>query len=174
MKRIILIYGLIIGTVFCANIGFMVYWMYYNSEIKCNDVLGYAVMVLVFSLIFFGIRNYRNRYMGGYITFGKAFKTGSLIALLASTMYVVCWLFCYYLFIPDFIDVYADYVLKNCTADNLAGKTQEMANLKEMYKNPFFVILITYAEVLPIGIIVALISALILKKKPRLEDPLKA
>lgn len=64
--------------------------------------------------------------------------------------------------------------LKNCTADNLAAKTQEMANLKEMYKNPFFVILITYAEVLPIGIIVALISALILKKKPRLEDPLKA
>jgi hypothetical protein len=75
MKRIILIYGLIIGTVFCANIGFMVYWMYYNSEIKGNDVLGYAVMVLVFSLIFFGIRNYRNRYMGGFILHsGKPLK----------------------------------------------------------------------------------------------------
>ncbi|MEC3880294.1 DUF4199 domain-containing protein [Parapedobacter sp. 10938] len=165
MKKVVLIFGLVIGAVFCANIGFMIYWMYHNPDLKGNDIVGYAAMVLVFSLIFFGTRNYRNKYLDGYITFGKAFKTGALIALVGSTIYVLVWLFCYYLFVPDFMDVYSDYVLKNCTEDDLPAKTKEMANFKEMYKNPIFVILITYSEVLPIGLAVALISALILKKK---------
>ena len=40
-----------------------------------------------------------------------------------------------------------------------------MAEFKEMYKNPLFVIVVSFGEVLPVGLIVALISALILKKK---------
>lgn len=169
MKKVVLIFGLIIGLVFCANIGFMVYWMYHNPDLKSNDIVGYAVMVLVFSLIYFGTRNYRNKYLDGYITFGKALKTGALIALVGSTIYVLAWLFSYYLFVPDFMDVYTDYVLKNCAVEDLPAKTKEMANFKEMYKNPFFVILITYSEVLPIGLIVALVSALILKRKQKAQ-----
>ncbi len=165
MKKIVLVFGLIIGVVFCANIGFMIYWMYHNPDLKSNDIVGYAAMVVVFSLIYFGTRNYRNKHLGGYITFGKAFKTGTLIALVGATIYVLAWLFSYYLFVPDFMDVYTDYVLKNCTPDDLPAKTKEMANFKEMYKNPFFVILITYSEVLPVGLVVALVSALILKRK---------
>lgn len=165
MKKVVLTYGLVIGAVFCANIGFMIYWMYDNPDLKSSEIVGYAIMVLVFSLIFFGTRNYRNKYLDGYITFGKAFKTGALIALVGSTLYVLAWLFSYYLFVPDFMDVYSDYVLKNCTPEDLPAKTKEMATFKELYKNPLFVILITYSEVLPIGIIVAVISALILKKK---------
>ncbi len=172
MKKIVLVFGLIIGAVFCANIGFMIYWMYHNPNLKGNDIVGYAAMVLVFSLIFFGTRNYRNKHLSGYITFGKAFKTGVLIALVGSTIYVLAWLFSYYLFVPDFMDVYSDYVLKNCTPDDLPAKTKEMANFKEMYKNPLFVILITYSEVLPIGLVVALVSALILKKKQNTQTSL--
>lgn len=165
MKKVVLIFGLIIGAVFCANIGFMVYWMYHNPDLKSNDIVGYAIMVLVFSLIFFGTRNFKNKYLGGIISFGKAFKTGALIALVGSTIYVIAWLFSYYTFVPDFMDIYTDYVLKNCAAEDLPAKTIEMAKFKEMYKNPFFVILITYAEVLPIGLVVALVSALVLKKQ---------
>ncbi|MEQ8470752.1 MAG: DUF4199 domain-containing protein [Marinoscillum sp.] len=168
MKKVVLIFGLVIGAVFCANIGFMLYWLYQNPNLKSNDIVGYAAMVLVFSLIFFGTRNYRNKYLDGYISFGKAFKTGALIALVGSTIYVLAWLVSYYLFVPDFIDVYTEYVLKNCAQDDLSAKTKEMANLKEMYQNPLFVILITYSEVLPIGLVVALVSSLILKKKKNL------
>ena len=63
------------------------------------------------------------------------------------------------------MDVYSDYVLKNCTPEDLPAKTKEMADFKELYKNPLFVILITFSEVLPIGLVVALVSALILKRK---------
>jgi len=175
MKKSILIFGAISGALLCTNGLIMVNMCYANPGFESNDVLGYAALVLMFSLIFFGIRNYRNKFSGGYVTFGKAFKTGALIALLASTIYVVAWLFYYYLAVPDFIDQYTLHVLadatrKGATPAELAQTTQEMAQFKEMYKNPVFVVLITYVEVLPIGLVVALISALILRRKPKAQS----
>lgn len=164
MKKTVWIIGLIIGLILCVNMVVMVR-MVYSGTMKGNDFFGYAMLVIVFSLIFLGVRNYRNKQLDGYISFGKAFRTGALMALVASTMYVVVWLFYYYLLVPDFMDVYASCVLKNCTPSDLPAKTAEMEQFKAMYKNPLFVVLITYAEVLPIGLVVALVSALILKKK---------
>ncbi|GAB2794295.1 hypothetical protein GCM10027275_44230 [Rhabdobacter roseus] len=172
MKRNVLIFGLVLGTILCANMIYMVNLCYTNPDFKSTDVVGYTALVVIFSLIFFGIRNYRNKELGGVISFGKAFKVGTFIALVGSTMYVLVWLFYYYLFVPDYLDVYIPHVLKeaaqNGTSD-LAAKTQEMENFKQMYANPLFVVLITYFEVLPIGLVVALISALVLKKKNTLE-----
>lgn len=167
MKKNVLVSGLVIGVILCINMIWMVNLLYTNPDIKTNDALGYVVMVVVFSIIFFGVRNYRNKWLGGVISLGKAFKTGVLIALVASTMYVVVWLFYYYLFVPDWLDAYIEFCLKQTPESELAAKTHEMENLKEMYKNPVFVILITYSEVLPVGLVVAFISALILKKKRR-------
>lgn len=165
MKRNVLVFGLVIGTILCANMIVMVNLMYTNSYGKGNDVLGYAAMVVLFSLIFFGVRNYRNKELAGFMSFGMAFKVGALIALVGSSMYVVVWLFYYYLFVPDFIEVYTSYVLEQCSRADLPEKTAEMTNFKEMYKNPLFVVLITYSEVLPVGLAVALVSALFLKKR---------
>jgi hypothetical protein len=169
MKKIVWIFGLVIGTILISVMIYMVNLMYTNPDFKGNEIAGYAAMVVLFSLIFFGVRNYRNKQLDGVISFGKAFKTGFLIALVASTVYVVVWLFYYYLFVPDFFDVYMSYVLKETPPAELAAKTSEMESFKEMYRNPLFVILFTYAEVLPVGLLVALISSFILKKKKALE-----
>lgn len=170
MKRVVTIFGLILGTLLAGNGLYMARLCYTNPDFHSNDVLGYTIMVVVFSFTFFGIKNYRDKDLGGTITFGQAFKTGALIALVGATTYVAVWLFYYYLFIPDFIDHYSLHVLKEAsregaTAAELAGKSKEMTDFKEMYKNPLFVVLITYAEVLPIGLIVALVSSFILKRK---------
>lgn len=167
MKRNVWIFGLVIGVVLAANMVVMINMMYSSDSMKGNDVVGYAAMVVMFSLIFFGVRNYRNKQLGGYITFGKALKMGVLTALVGSTVYVAVWLFFYYLFVPDFMDVYAGHVLKNCSPNDVAAKTAEMAKFKEMYKNPLFVVLLTYMEILPVGLVVALISALVLKRKKK-------
>lgn len=169
MKRNVLLYGSIIGIILCVNMVLMVNVIYNNPTVKANDIVGYAAMVVMFSLIFFGVRNYRNKQPDGLITFGKALKTGALIALVGSTIYVIVWLFYYYLFVPDFIDAYTKRVLNTCSPSDLASKTKEMANFKEMYKNPLFVILITYFEVLPVGLAVTLVSALILKKSRKIN-----
>lgn len=46
----------------------------------------------------------------------------------------------------------------------MQAKTITMADFKAMYKHPFFVILITYQEVLPAVSAMAPVSALILRK----------
>ncbi len=170
MKKNVLISGFIIGAILCANIFYTVNLCYTNPDFKGNMFLGFAAMIIAFSPIFFGVRNYRNKQFNGEISFGKAFQAGALIALTASTLYVVAWLFYYYLFVPDFIDQYTVHVLKNADASDLAAKNKEMAELKEMYKNPVLIVLITYMEVLPVGLIVALVSSLILKKKHQLPE----
>lgn len=145
---------------------------YQQADFEGNDVLGYAAMIIAFSFIFVGIKNFRDKHNGGLITFGKAFKIGLYITLIASTMYVVVWLIDYYLFIPDFMEKYEAHVIKEtresgASQADIAKKASEMAKFKDMYRNPLFVVLITYSEVFPIGIIITLISALILKRKSR-------
>lgn len=172
MKKTSAIYGLIMGAILVANLIYMTILCYNNPDFKGNDVVGYAVMIIVFSMIFVAVKQIRDKQNNGFISFSRAFKTGLLITFIASTMYVVIWLFDYYLFIPDFIDRYTVHVLKNAKADGasaaeISKKAAEMANFKEMYKNPLFVVLITYAEVFPIGLLISLISAFILKRKPR-------
>ena len=174
MKKNILIFGSIVGLLLTANMIVMTIKCTNNPEFESNDVLGYSAMIIVFSFIFFGIKNFRDKQNNGVITFGQAFKMGFLMSLLASTIYVVVWLVHYNVFVPEFIDKYTHHVLymgklKGLTETELASKANEMAEFKEMYKNPLFVILLTYAEVLPLSTIVALISAVILRRKPGLE-----
>src|SRR5690606_20569595 len=160
MKKNILIFGTILGAILAGHCVYMMDMLIANPDLTTNDVVGYVAMVVVFSLTFFGIRNYRNRHLGGYISLGQAFKTGALIALLASTIYVVVGLGYYYLFAPEFLDKYGEHVLsmasrRGATPAELEARASELAQFKELYKNPLFAILISYAEVLPIGLVVA-------------------
>jgi len=174
MRKNVFIFGSIAGLIITSN---MVYWSTVctrNPEFESNDALGYAGMIIAFSFIFFGIKGYRDKQNEGVITFGQAFKMGFFMALVASTMYVAVWLIHYHFFVPGFMDSYVQHVLyeaklKGLTEGELEQKAKEMAQFKEMYKNSLFVILVSYAEVLPIATIIALISALILKRKPGLD-----
>jgi len=133
-------------------------------------LIGYASMLIAFSLVFVGIRRYRDQYNGGAISFGKAFKVGFLIVLVASTMYVGSWLIDNFFFMPDFGEKFAARTLEELKASGASQavidkKTAEMASFTQMYRNPIINALITYSEILPMGLIVTFISSLIIKKK---------
>ena len=173
MKKNILIYGLASGLIVSILMLFTISYMSYcagNVDYDTSMVIGYASMLLAFSLVFIGIRNYRDKYNAGIISFGKAFKIGMMMVLIASTIYVIAWLIDYYFFIPDFMDKISAHELdklkaSGATAVEIDKQTKEMADFATMYKNPFFNAMITYVEILPVGLIVTLISALILKRK---------
>lgn len=174
MKKTVLLYGLIMGAIITSSMVYIAWLCYNNPYMETNDTVGYAAMLVIFSIIFVGIKSYRDKESDGYVTFGKAFKVGLLITLLSATIYVVTWLIMYYGFIPDFLDKYTLHVLNKAKTDGLSAaeiqaKVVEMAEFKEMYKNPLMVILITYAEALPVGIFVTLVSSLILKRNPKTQ-----
>ena len=56
------------------------------------------------------------------------------------------------------------------TAAAIAQKKAEMDNFVETYKNPLINILLTYSEILPLGLIASLITALILKRKRPVDN----
>ncbi|MGM9512197.1 DUF4199 domain-containing protein [Larkinella sp. GY13] len=169
MKKIILVCGLIAGLIITAMMVTTTAVCYHTEAFESNMVLGYASMLLAFSLIFVGVKNFRDQYNGGVISFGKGFKIGLYITLIASTIYVVVWLIDYYVFMPDFMDRYTAHVLKEAriegaTSAELAKQADEMQSYKDMYKNPVMVILLTYSEVIPVGLVVSLLCALFLKR----------
>src|SRR5436190_10057891 len=114
MKKNIIIYGLIAGIVVSVLMLASVNYVSYckgNVDYDTSMLIGYASMLIAFSLVFVGIRNYRDKYNGGVISFGKAFKIGIMIVLIASTIYVGAWLIDYFFFIPDFAEKYSAHML---------------------------------------------------------------
>jgi hypothetical protein len=172
MKKLVFVYGIIAGLIVTAMMAFSTGYFCTKGDFEGGMIYGYASMILAFSMIFVGIRSYRNNHNEGIISFGKAFKIGLYISLISSTIYVVGWLINYYFFIPDFMDKYAAAMIAKAKASGmdaaeLAKQTAQMAQMKEWYKNPFFIILMTYVEILPVALLISLIAALILKRKQK-------
>ena len=172
MQKNIIIYGLTAGIVVSVLMVFNINYVSQSGNVDYNTslVLGYASMLIAFSLVYVGIRNYRDKYNGGVISFGKAFKIGTMIVLISSTIFVVIWLIDYFFFIPDYMEKYSAHELAKLKASGASQveidkETKELANFARMFKNPFFNAMMTYAEILPVGLVVTLISSLILKRK---------
>ncbi|HVS02767.1 MAG TPA: DUF4199 domain-containing protein [Thermoanaerobaculia bacterium] len=138
-----------------------------------QEIVGYSAMVLSFLLVFFGVRSYRDGVAGGSITFGRAVGVGLLITLISCAVYVVSWEIVYYGFFPDFLDRYAAYQIERLRADGasaaaLAAKQAEMEYFAELYANPLVNVAITFMEVFPVGLVVTLVSAGILRRRTAL------
>ena len=137
-----------------------------------GETLGYISMIVALSVIFFGIRSYRDQHLSGSMTFGNAFKIGILITLVASVFYVVGWMIYYHTSdnAAHFMEQYVEYSVENMEAKGASqseiaefrDKTTEFA---KMYENPLVMAGITLLEIFPVGLIITLLSSFLLKKQ---------
>lgn len=164
MKNLIFKNGILGGIIVSIVMISMMFYMKTYPDREPSAIIGFGSMLLAFIFVIIGIKQQRETNNGS-ITFGKAFVTGMSISLVISTIYILVWLVIYYNFFPDFMEQYSKMVLKNTNPEELTAKTAEMNQMKEWYKNPIMVILLTLMEILPIGIVVSLIGALVFKKK---------
>ena len=131
-------------------------------------VVGYLTMLVALSMVFVGVKRYRDTARGGIIRFWPAFGVGLGIACVAGVFYVAGWEVYMYATDYTFMDVYmrqalAAKVAAGASAAELAKFTAEMNTLKTQYANPLFRMPMTFAEIAPVGLIVALVSAAILR-----------
>ena len=178
MQKIVLRFGLASGGVLMV-LSTVMWFLAERGTIDHSVLIGYSTMVLSLLLVFFGIRSYRDNVAGGAIGFGKAFQVGILISLVTCAMYVIAWLIAYYNFFPDFLDKYSAQALEKMRA---AGESEaairaaaaEMADFAKLYANPLFNAAVTFLEVFPVGLIMTLVSAAILRRKPGQAVPASA
>ena len=173
MKKTVLTFGLIAGAILSAM---MLITIPFQDEIGIDHslIIGYTTMVIAFLLIYFGVRSYRDNVAGGTVRFGRAFAVGASIGLVASLCYVAMWQVVYFNFMPDFLDEYNAHAVEKLKASGASdtavqAQIKEMERFNELYQNPLFNAAVTLIEPLPVGLVITLLSAAILKKKPQLQ-----
>lgn len=169
MKRTVWTFGLISGAILSVMMAITVP---FEDKIGSDRglIIGYTTMVLSFLLIFFGVRSYRDNVAGGSVSFGRALAVGTLIAVISSLCYVATWEVIYFKFAPDFATKLAAYNIdrakkSGASPAEVEQKIAEMKQFNERYQNPLFNSAVTFVEPMPVGLLIALISAAVLRRR---------
>jgi uncharacterized protein DUF4199 len=177
MRKVVITYGLISGAIISVLLGLSMYlWSKGIINFDNGEYFGYGSMLVALSMVFFGIKSFRDNQNSRSIGFWKGAQVGILISLLASFVYAAGWE-AYMQTNPEnnFIDQYTEHYIgklkeKGTPQEEIDKTVTEMASMKEMYKNPVIRFGMTLMEILPVGIIVTLVSAAILRKKEVLAE----
>jgi hypothetical protein len=162
-----LLSGLIVITILIAGILLQDRFGFLSSV-----WFGYLVMVGALGFLFFGVKRYRDMACGGNVAFGHAFAMGVAIAMVAAVVYVAGWEIYLATTHYRFMDGYIAASIQSLKDAGVSGAAlaDEAAKLQEMrahYGNPLFRLPMTFLEFFPVGLLVALVSALLLRN-PRL------
>ena len=168
MKKVVLTFGLLSGAVATVM---MLATLPFAERIGFDRMLvvGYTTIVISMLFVYFGIRSYRDNVLGGTISFGRGVQAGLLITLISCLCYVAAWLVINYTVMADFGDKYAAYLVEDKRAsgasqaeiDEVAKQAEDM---KRMLENPLINAAVTFTEPFPVGVLVTLISAAVLKR----------
>lgn len=170
-------YGLIAGVI--AGVGLSLAIAFAGDAMGHGWVgmaVGYAIMLVALSLIFLGVKRERDTAGGGVIRFWPAFGMGLAISAVAGVIYVVAWELAQATLIHgDFAQSYGDAMIAQrraagASAAEIARATREAATFVAQYHNPLFRWPMTFLEIFPVGVLVSLASAALLRN-PRFMPP---
>lgn len=168
MLRIILVYGAIAGVI--VGLPWIVAIFSYNPDGSLPDngaLIGYGSMLLALTAVFLGVKHYRDKEKGGVIKFLTALGVGLGISAVASLGWVIGWEIYLAATGVNFPELYYGSMIAEAQekglADRVAELTTEKQGFAEMYANPAIRMAITFVEMFPIGVIISLISAALLR-----------
>lgn len=169
MRKIILTYGTIAGSIIIGSVVISLgLESFETQDMSTLEWLGYLFMILALSMIFVGIKKYRDQELGGVIKFGTALLLGLGITGVASVIYVVVWevnlALTDHAFIHDYTDsIIASKKASGASPEELKVVQAEMDTMKANYANPLYRLPMTFMEIFPVGLLLSLISAGVLR-----------
>jgi hypothetical protein len=83
---------------------------------------------------------------------------------------MLTWEVLYFTVLHDFMDRYGAYIVgklraSGASAAAIQAQVEQMKKYKEMYENPLYNAAVTLLEPLPVGLVMTLLSAAILRKR---------
>lgn len=170
MRKNVLIFGTISGLIVAAWIMVAMLILPSNMHMSLGMVLGYTSMIISNIFLIVGVKNYRDKYNNGVLTFGKGLAVGLLISLVGSTIYVGTWMIYYYTAGSDFMEYYIAESLKalkdsGASAAEILRQTKEMNEFAVMYRNPVVCAAFSYMEILPVDLLFSLVTAIVMRRK---------
>jgi hypothetical protein len=170
MLRTILIYGLV-GAVI---VGGPLLWGMLTFDVNSGEMpengalIGYATILVALTGVFLGVKHYRDKEKGGVIKFLPALGVGLGISAVASLGWVIAWEISLAMTKFDFVAAYYGAMIEQAqadgaTAEKIAQMQADQAGFATMYSNPVIRVGITFVEMFPIGVVISLISAALLR-----------
>lgn len=167
MQKIALTYGVISGTIVIVTLilGLIVSD---SGSFLSSELFGYLSMLIALSMIFIGIKRYRDQELGGVIRFIPAFAMGLAIAVIAGVIYTAVWEIYSMSNGYAFIDGYVNSAIEakkaaGLTAEKLAQEIAALEDMRSDYGKIYIRMPMTFLEIFPVGLIIAILSAAILQ-----------
>ena len=168
--RYVIIYGLLSGLVIMAVLLTGLTLVPEGSGGFVRTIwFGYLVMLVALTVVFVGVKRYRDIECGGVIKFGRALLIGLATSGVAALAYVVIWEI--YLAATDyaFMSKYVESALRQSQAAGvtgaaLAAQRAEMEAFAAQYNSsPLLRVMFTFIEIAPAALLVSLVSAALLR-----------
>ena len=172
MKKEVWKYGLLSGLALASTMSLAVP---FEHRRHISDSLamavGYTTMVLSFLIVFVGVKHFRDTQCAGSITFARALAAGALMTLISSLCYVAMWEVLTATVERNFAHQYTQGMVERAQASGLQGaaletRLAEAHAFEAMYANPLRRMSMTLLEPLPVGLVMALVTAGMLRRKP--------
>ena len=174
MKKVVITFGLISGAIIAVLV-WVIAWLCEVDLVTFDraELIGYASMLIALSMIFFGIKSYRDNYAGGAITFWKGVQIGLLISLIGALLYwasAVAYNVAHPGFQERFVEKFTEHTVNTMRADGASqqeidAQLVEIEKMEKMLQNPLVFFVVALIEILPVGIIVTLLSAALLRRR---------
>jgi hypothetical protein len=170
MKKDVWKYGLLSGLALAILVAVTVPFEHHTNA-RWAMAFSYTIMVLSFLIVFVGVKHYRDTECGGSITFGRALAVGMLMMLISCACYVAMWEVLMATVEKNFAHEYTASLVKRAQNSGLQGaaleaKIAEVRKFEAMYSNPLYSAAMTLLEPLPVGMVMALVTAGVLRRKP--------
>jgi hypothetical protein len=167
MIRVILVYGAIGGLIVAVP---MVWSMLAMTDAPSGNAAfyGYLSIILGLTAVLLGIKHHRDKALGGVIRFVPALLIGLGISAVASLFWAIGWEISLAFSGFDFPAAYSQSMLeaartKGASEAELQQVIAESEAFTRRYANPLFRIPITFIEMFPIGVVISVISAALLR-----------